>query len=240
MKAKEKGSRTVDLPRALVDTSGSLPAGPMPNLIPPTAETQARLTPDGVLEDLLAGNARYVAGAGTNHDLAARREATATGQFPKAVVLSCLDSRVPVETIFDQSIGDLFVGRNAGNVANEDQLGSMEFATSLSGARLVMVLGHESCGAVKGACDRASLGHLTQLLEKISPALTVIEGFEPAERNAANSAFVVAAVAANISYQVAQVRSRSPVLKALEDEGRIRVVGAHYALSSGIVSLLPT
>ena len=147
----------------------------------PTAETQATLTPDGVLEELLAGNARYVAGEGTKHDHAARRKATATGQFPKAVILSCLDSRVPVETIFDQSIGDLFVGRNAGNVANEDQLGSMEFATAVSGARLVMVLGHEACGAVKGACDRATLGNLTQLLHKITPALTGIEGFESSE-----------------------------------------------------------
>ena len=212
---------------------------PTPPALPaPTAETQATLTPDAVLEELLAGNARFVAGNGTSHDLPARREATAGGQFPKAVILSCLDSRVPVESVFDQSIGDLFVGRNAGNVANEDQLGSMEFATAISGARLVMVLGHEACGAVKGACDRANLGNLTQLLHKIAPALTAVQGFEASDRTSANADFVAAAVRANVAHQVAQVRSKSPVLKGLEDEGRIRIVGAHYALATGEVTLV--
>jgi carbonic anhydrase len=206
--------------------------------LPLTAEEQANLTPEAVLADLLNGNRRYAADALTKRELSARRQASATEQFPKAVVLTCLDSRIPVESIFDQCIGDLFVGRNAGNVANPDQLGSMEFATKISGAKLVMVLGHEDCGAVMGACDGAELGNLTQLLAKIHPALATLNEFPPDERHSRNPEFVAAAIAANVLHQVHQVRTHSPLLTELEKEGKIEIRGAHYSLTSGEVTLL--
>lgn len=207
--------------------------------LPLTADQQASLTPESVLADLLEGNQRYVADALTPRQLSARRQASKESQFPKAVVLTCLDSRIPVESIFDQCIGDLFVGRNAGNVANDDQLGSMEFATAISGARLIMVMGHEDCGAVKGACDKAELGNLTQLLAKISPAFAeLLDTFPENERTSANKEFVAAAVQANIRYQVHKIRANSPVLHELEDKGTIHIVGVHYALSTGEVTVV--
>ena len=147
-----------------------------------TKEEQSKLTPDKVLADLMDGNGRFVAGKTGDPEIKKRITNSAGGQYPKAVILSCLDSRVPVELVFDQRIGDIFVGRVAGNIENEDQLGSMEFATKLSGAKLVFVLGHSACGAVKGACDGAKLGNLTALLAKIRPAVDAVDGFKPEER----------------------------------------------------------
>ena len=141
-----------------------------------TKDEQSALTPDKVLTDLMEGNARYVAGKIGDLEIKNRIANSAEGQYPKAVMLSCLDSRVPVELVFDQRIGDIFVGRVAGNIEDEDQLGSMEFATKLAGAKLVFVLGHTACGAVKGACDGAKLGNLTALLAKISPAVECVKG----------------------------------------------------------------
>ncbi|MEM7260663.1 MAG: carbonic anhydrase family protein [Planctomycetota bacterium] len=204
----------------------------------PTAAEQAELTPDGVLEDLMAGNARFVDGYLSAPDVKLRRMAGTLGQYPKAVVLSCLDSRVPVEQVFDQGIGDLFVGRVAGNVENEDQLGSMEFAAKLSGVKLVMVLGHSACGAVKGACDGAEMGNLTALLSKIQPAVDSVEGFPTDQRNSKNSAFVERVVRANVQMTVADIRSRSPILAQMERDGQIKIVGAVYSLESGEVTLL--
>jgi len=205
--------------------------------LPITAEEQKDLTPDEVLEDLMEGNERYVAGEIAEPNIKARIEAASTGQYPQAVILSCLDSRVPVEDIFDQGIGDIFVGRVAGNIENVDQLGSMEFAAGAAGVKLVMVLGHEACGAVKGACDDVKLGNLTDLLAKIKPAIDSVEGHDGA-RTSENTEFVNAVIEANVRQTVADIRERSEVLAGMEEEGKIKIVGAIYSLQDGSVSLL--
>lgn len=203
-----------------------------------TRERQAELTPDAVLESLMAGNARFVEGKSSEPEITTRRAAVVQGQHPKAVILSCLDSRVPVELVFDMGIGDLFVGRVAGNVQDSDQLGSMEFATKLAGAKLVMVLGHSRCGAVVGAINKAELGHLTALLAKIRPAAEAVEGFEPEERTAGNPEFVQATIEENVRQTVAGIREQSPVLAGLEKSGDIKIVGGLYDLETGKVTLL--
>ncbi len=203
-----------------------------------TKEEQQALTPDAVVSDLMAGNARYVAEKTTPPNRSARAVTAVSGQHPKAVILSCIDSRVPVELIFDQGIGDIFVGRVAGNVENVDQLGSMEFATKLAGVKLVLVLGHSQCGAVKGACDGAELGNLTALLEKIKPAIKAVEGFESEGRNSSNKPFVDKVIEQNVRQTVADIRKDSPVMAALEKAGTIKIIGAVYALESGKVTLL--
>ena len=147
----------------------SLPLVATAENLAPSADEQKSLAPDGVLKDLMAGNKRFVAGKLTDPNIESRISQTSKGQYPKAYILSCVDSRVPVEQVFDQGIGDIFVGRVAGNVEGVPQLGSMEFATAAAGVKLVMVLGHEACGAVKGACDHVKLGNLTHLLAEITP-----------------------------------------------------------------------
>ena len=206
--------------------------------MPPTAEQQKELTPQAVLDELMAGNARFTSHKPQASNTAARIETTAKGQYPKAYILSCVDSRVPVEEVFDQGIGDLFVGRVAGNIESVEQLGSIEFATKLAGAKLVMVLGHEACGAVKGACDGAKLGNLTTLLGEIEPAVKAVDGFEPEQRNSKDKEFVSAVVHKNVELTVADLRKRSPVLAELEQAGAIKIVGAHYSLHDGSVTLL--
>jgi len=203
-----------------------------------TQDQQQAMTPKAVLQDLISGNERFVAGKTTSYNVEESRKVTAEkGQFPKAVILSCLDSRVPVELVFDQKIGDVFVGRVAGNVENEDQLGSMEFATKLAGSKLVVVLGHSACGAVKGACDGAEMGNLTALLKKIQPAVDAVEGHE-GKRNSKNNAFVDAVIEANVRQTVADIRERSEVLAQLEKEGKIMIVGGVYDLATGKVTML--
>lgn len=203
-------------------------------------ERQASLSPDDVLRLLLEGNARFVAARPRGFDdISARRAAAVSGQHPKAVILSCLDSRVPVEAVFDQGIGDIFVGRVAGNVEDSDQLGSMEFATKLAGAKLVMVLGHTSCGAVRGAIDDAKLGHLTGLLAKIRGAVKTTDGgFAAGERKGTNPKFVDAVAAENVRRTIASIRRQSPILSRLEKSGAIRIVGGMCDLASGKVTLL--
>jgi carbonic anhydrase len=203
-----------------------------------TQAEQEALTPDTVLTALMEGNARFVAGTLTDPDIAGRISESATGQYPKAVVLSCLDSRVPVELVFDQGIGDIFVGRVAGNIENGDQLGSMEFATKLSGAKLVLVLGHSGCGAIKGAVDGAKLGNLTGLLEKIRPAVDQVKGFSSEERKSANASFVAKVIEENVRQTVADIREKSPVMAEMERKGEVKIVGAIYDLKTGKVSLL--
>lgn len=233
---RSKSSR-ISLPIALLTILVSAPLLLFSENPPTTREEQAALTPDAVLTDLVAGNARYVAGNLTGRDIPAEVAASAEGQFPKAVVLSCLDSRVPVEEVFDQGIGDLFVARVAGNVENEDILGSMEFATKVAGARLIIVLGHGSCGAVKGACDGVTLGNLTGLLAKIRPAVesaTDVDG----ERNSKNEAFVAKVIEENVRRTVADVRAGSDILAELESAGTIKIVGAVYSMKDGSVAFL--
>lgn len=201
-------------------------------------EEQSSLRPKQVLVQLLEGNRRFVAGESTHHDHSLRIAKTAHGQFPKAVLLSCLDSRVPVEVIFDRGIGDIFVGRVAGNIENVDQLGSMEFATKVAGSKLVMVLGHTHCGAVKGACDGVKLGNLTALLSEIQPAVDAVKGFPESERHSKNPKFVQQVIEKNVLKTVADIRERSPILAELEASGQIMIVGALYDLHTGRVSLL--
>lgn len=203
-----------------------------------TKREQASLTPEAVLDDLMAGNARFVSGKIHKPNTKTRLRTSASGQYPKAVVLSCLDSRVPVEQVFDQGIGDIFVGRVAGNIENEDQLGSMEFATKLVGAKLVLVLGHTACGAVKGAIDGAELGNLTALLAKIKPAADAVEGFEPERRNSSNDEFLNKVIEEHVRRTIADIRSGSKVLAELENSGQIKISGGIYDLETGKVTLL--
>lgn len=225
------------LPIALFAVLVSAPLLLLSENPPTTQKEQADLTPDAVLSELVAGNARYVAGKLTERDIPTEVAASAAGQYPKAVVLSCLDSRVPVEQVFDQGIGDLFVARVAGNVENDDILGSMEFATKAAGAKLIMVLGHGSCGAVKGACDGVELGKLTGLLAKIKPAVESTTGVD-GERNSKNAAFVEKVIEENVRRTVADIRAESEILAGLESDGTIKIVGAVYDMKDGSVTLL--
>ena len=206
--------------------------------LPPTQAEQAKLTADSVLKDLLAGNERYAAGKHTEPNAPARVQASTKGQYPKAYVLSCIDSRVPVEQVLDQRLGDIFVGRVAGNIENVDQLGSMEYAAKVSGVKLIMVLGHESCGAVKSACDHVKLGNITGLLSNIEPAVEKISAVTEGEKSSKNSEFVANVVAENVQQTITDIRSRSEILSELEKDGSIKIVGAVYSLHTGKVTLL--
>ncbi len=204
---------------------------------------QSALTPEAVLEDLMAGNERYVKGNLTNYEnVTAQIKATTDGQFPQAIILSCVDSRVPVELVFDQRIGDVFVARVAGNMENVDILGSMEFATAGAGVKLIMVLGHQACGAVKGACDYIDyvrIGNLSALLEKIQPAvLSVQNDFPENQRNSKNAEFVDRVVHANIERTVQDIRHKSPIIAEWEASGKVNIVGAYYSLEDGRVTLV--
>jgi carbonic anhydrase len=202
-----------------------------------TREEQERLTPEQVLSLLRAGNARFVAGDVTERDHRAQVRHAVQGQWPKAVVLSCLDSRIPVEDVFDCGIGDLFVARVAGNFVNVDILGSMEFACAVSGAKLVLVLGHEHCGAVKGAIDRVELGNLTAVLRTIAPAVDETPGHEGA-RTSKNAEFVHRVAEQNVRRNLRRIREESEVLRELEAQGRVRVVGAMYDMDTGEIELV--
>ncbi len=204
-----------------------------------SVERRAELTPDVILTKLMQGNERFAADKTTAQDITARRAASAKGQFPKAVILSCLDSRVPVENVFDLGIGDVFVGRVAGNIEDSDQLGSMEFATKLAGAKLVMVLGHTACGAVAGSVDNARLGHLSGILKKIRPAVDVVKKNCPdLEPVGSNAKFVDKAAEENVRRTVKNIRRQSPILANLEKSGQIKIVGGMYDLKSGRVTLV--
>jgi len=200
-----------------------------------TRESQAAITPKEALAMLKEGNARFVAGRPNARNLPAKVRATASGQYPFAVILSCLDSRQPVELIFDQCIGDVFNARVAGNVLNDDILGSLEFACKVSGARLILVLGHSNCGAVKGAIDRVELGHLTGLLDRIKPAIAAVPA-DVQPRDSKNAEFVQKVADANVHLVMQQIRQRSPILREMLDQHQIGLVGGMYDLATGQVS----
>lgn len=202
-----------------------------------TKEQQASLTPDQVLQEFKDGNARFVAGTLTARDHSAQVTKTAEGQFPKAIILSCVDSRVPVEDVLDQGIGDIFVARVAGNFSNVDILGSMEFATKVAGSKLVVVMGHESCGAVKGAIDDVKLGNLTPMLAKIQPAVANSQNFK-GDKNTKNKDFVTYVSENNVKNTIKEIRANSPILKEMEEKGEIKIVGAYYRLTDGKVQFL--
>jgi carbonic anhydrase len=199
-----------------------------------TKESQTAMTPAQALAALKAGNARFVAGQPLKRDLPAQVKATAAGQYPFAVVLSCLDSRQPIEIVLDQSVGDIFSARVAGNVLDEDNLGSMEFACKASGAKLIAVVGHSNCGAVKGAVDDVHLGNLTELLAKIKPAIEAVPA-DVQPRTTKNPDFVDQVSEANVKLVMKEIRERSPILSEMLDQGQIELVGGMYDLSTGKV-----
>lgn len=201
-----------------------------------TKEQRDALSPDEVLNALKAGNKRFMSNDLTARDHSAQVRQSVEGQFPKAVVLSCLDSRVPVEDVFDRGIGDIFVGRVAGNFVNEDLLGSMEFGCKVAGAKLILVMGHEHCGAVKAAIDNVELGNITALVSKIRPAVdkTTYEG----DRSSKNEAFVHMVCESNVLHTIEQIRNNSPILDEMEKNGEIKIVGAVYDMDSGKVEFL--
>ena len=203
-----------------------------------TKETQATMTLKSSVDVLLEGNQRFLDKEPLQRDLLDQVNDTATGQYPFATVLSCIDSRIPTEIIFDQGIGDIFNARIAGNFINEDILGSLEFACKLAGSKVIMVMGHTSCGAVKGACDHAKLGNLTQMLDKIMPAVDAVSTPEGEDRSSSNKAFVNAVSAKNVEFAVAQIKEGSEVLKEMFDNGEIDIVGAMYDVSTGKVELV--
>jgi carbonic anhydrase len=183
---------------------------------------------------LIQGNQRFISGKTLPRDLLAQVRQTATGQYPFAAIVSCLDSRIPPAIVFDQGIGDLFVGRMAGNFVNDDMLGSLEFATKLSGAKLVVILGHTECGAIKGACDAAQLGLLTATLANINPAVKAVQG-DYTPRNSANAGFVQAVAEMNVQLTMKKLLDRSVVLREMVDQGELGLVGAMYDVTTGKV-----
>ncbi|RKE98649.1 carbonic anhydrase family protein [Ichthyenterobacterium magnum] len=201
-------------------------------------DVQSSLTPAGVLQDLLEGNDRFVNNDTQAVDNSALVNQTIGGQFPKAVVLSCIDSRVPVETVLDQAIGDIFVARVAGNFENVDILGSLEYSCKAAGSKLVLVLGHESCGAVKAACDGVELGNITAMLDNILPAVKKASDEFDGELTSANKDYVAKTVEYNVQLTIDRIRERSSILKDMEDNGEIKIVGGVYKLSTGRVEML--
>ncbi len=201
-----------------------------------TKETQAAMTPQSAFQALKDGNERFVNGTMASRNLQEQVGDTASGQYPFATVLHCIDSRVSAELLFDQGIGDVFSIRIAGNFVNDDILGSMEFACKLAGTKLLVVLGHTACGAVKGACDHARLGNLTTLINKLEPAVAAVaEPAEAEQRTSKNIDFVNEVAKKNVEMTMADIRSKSPILKEMEDEGSIAIVGGMYDISTGKV-----
>ena len=201
-----------------------------------TKEQRDQLTPDQIIQAIKDGNERFRTGKMRKRDYLGQKRTSAGGQYPAAVILSCIDSRAPAEIILDAGIGDTFNARIAGNIANDDLLGSLEFACAAAGAKVVLVMGHTACGAIKGAIDGVELGHLTGLLEKIKPAVaaTKFNG----ERSSKNAAYVDAVAATNVRLTVDAIRKRSDTLAKLEKDGKIRIVGAMYELVGGKVAFL--
>tara|TARA_B110000503_G_scaffold64109_1_gene101099 strand:- start:7249 stop:7884 length:636 start_codon:yes stop_codon:yes gene_type:complete len=203
-----------------------------------TKEAQDKLTPMIVLQDFIEGNARFIRDEVHTIDHKALITQTTDGQHPKAIVLSCIDSRVPVELIFDQTIGDIFVARVAGNFENTDILGSMEYSCKVAGSKLVFVLGHESCGAIKAACDHVELGNITAMLNNIQPAVQKSEKEVSGEHDSSNIDFVNKTIENNVQLTIERIRDKSPILSEMEANGEIKIVGGVYHISNGKVTLL--
>lgn len=202
-------------------------------------QVQSQLTPEDALELLKAGNERFLKNQPFDRHLPSEIKETARGQFPFAIVLSCIDSRVPTEILFDQGIGDLFNARIAGNFINKDILGSMEFACALAGSKLIVVMGHTSCGAVKGACDHVELGNLTDMLKALEPAVEATPTQPGEERSSKNEDFVNRVAQTNVELTMKRILEESEVLRALYEKGEIGMVGAMYDVASGKVTFGP-
>ena len=200
-----------------------------------TKETQDKITPQQALEFLKEGNVRFLKNLKVNRNLLMQVNQTSDGQFPFATILSCIDSRTSAELIFDQGLGDIFSIRIAGNVLNDDILGSMEYACGVANSKIIVVLGHTRCGAVISACDQVKMGHITGLLKKIKPAIES-ETTMSSERNGQNLTFVNRVSEINVQLTINQIRQQSPILSDLEKDGKIIIVGGIYDVETGIVS----
>ncbi|MGE9292405.1 MAG: carbonic anhydrase family protein [Puniceicoccales bacterium] len=229
--------------KAPAEKMAACPAGkmvtiPESEVIPNTVLTQqdqSQLKPEQVLTILKEGNKEYIADNLTVRNNSQRVRDASAGQYPMAVVLSCLDSRVPVEDVFHRGIGDLFVARVAGNIVNEDMLGSMEFACKVSGSKLILVLGHDRCGAVRSAIQGVELGNITAMLAKIQPAVKEAQSNFSGDADVSNTEFVQAVCDDNVKLAMEQIRKESPILKQMEDDGEIIIVGGVYHLDTGEV-----
>ncbi len=215
------------------------PATPAPAPTVPalTKDAQAAITPADALRRLKDGNARFVAGTALRRDLRAQVGETSGGQYPFASVLGCIDSRVPPELVFDQGIGDIFSARIAGNFVDPDLLGSLEFASKVAGSKLILVLGHTECGAIKGACDDVKMGNLTQTLGQIRPAVAAVRDV-PGPRDSKNKAFVEAVTRENVTLTMQAIRHRSPILRAMIDAGDLGLAGGIYDVKTGVVAFV--
>jgi carbonic anhydrase len=196
-----------------------------------TKQTQQSLTPKDARQILVEGNKRFVQNMKAQRNLNEQVAETSKGQFPFAVILSCIDSRVPVELVFDQGIGDIFSVRVAGNVINDDVLGSIEYGCKVAGSKLVLVLGHTKCGAVNAACNHVELGNITTLLKKIKPAVDIVQ----AKSEVMSDKAIEDVAILNVKLSIARIRNESPILAEMEEDGQIEIVGASYAVETGEV-----
>ncbi len=203
-----------------------------------TEAEQEALSPDSVVAILRAGNDRFMSNDLTHRDHSAAVRQTTHQQYPKAVILGCIDSRVPVEDVFDRGIGDIFVARVAGNFINEDILGSMEYACKVAGSKLVLVMGHENCGAVKAAVDGVEMGNITPMLQKIKPAVNTVAQNTEGEVSSKNEALVHDVCVQNVQNAIANIRSQSSILNEMEQQGKIKVLGAVYDMDTGEVNFM--
>lgn len=203
-----------------------------------TKETQTALSTADAITLLKNGNERFINNNPIHRDFSAQVQQTSSGQFPFASVVSCIDSRIPTEIIFDQGIGDIFNARIAGNFVNKDILGSLEFACKLAGSKVIVIMGHTSCGAVKGACDHAELGNLTGMLAKISPALDLVKTEEGVDRSSANLSFVNEVAVENVKLHMDKLKQESPVLNEMIKNDEVALVGAMYDVSTGKVHFI--
>jgi carbonic anhydrase len=237
----ERGRRTVlkaGFGFALAGTVGAagLCVSPVSLAAALTRKERDSLTPDQIIAGMKKGNERFRSGTAHQHDYLAQKRASAAGQFPAAVILSCIDSRAPAELILDSGIGDTFNARIAGNIANDDLAGSLEFACAAAGAKVVLVMGHTDCGAIKGAIDSVQLGNLTGLLAKIKPAIDATQ--YDGKRSGSNIEFVDKVARVNVQNTIDDLRKRSEILASMEKDGKIKMVGAMYHLNGGKVEFL--
>lgn len=202
-----------------------------------TKEQQQAYTPDMVIQSLKEGSKRFMSNSLTARDHSMMVRDASVGQYPKAVILSCLDSRVPVEDIFDKGIGDLFIGRVAGNFVNTDLLGSMEYGCKVSGAKLILVMGHQSCGAIKSAIDHIKLGNITSMLAHINPAIEASKDFK-GKKSSKNKEYVDYVAINNVKSAIKEIKFKSPILKDMASKGQIKIIGAYYDLHTGEVIFL--
>jgi carbonic anhydrase len=218
---------------AALGLAGSMGGAESAYAVALTKSERDKLTPDQIIESLKQGNRRFRLGKMLPHDYLAQKRATSGGQYPAAVILSCIDSRAPAEIILDTRIGDTFNARIAGNIANDDLIGSLEFACAAAGAKVILVMGHTGCGAIKGAIDQVELGKLTGLLAKIRPA--VDETQYAGDRSSKNNEFVDAVAKTNVRRTIDAIRNGSNVLAPMEKDGKVNIVGAMYHLNGVVV-----